>query len=373
MPLAWYVGAQAAWLLLVQMSAHLLMTALAVPSLAADVARVQASAYVPAHAYPAALAARTASDAVRVSAMRYLMGTFASATVFAADSVTGMRAVDAALDEIAELESMLTEWHAGGDIARLNAAGDTKWVTLNADAWAALDRALYWARASSGAFDPTVRPLVRLWGFRRDEPHPREPSAHEIKTARALVDYRRIVRADGRRVRFTRRGMNVDLGGIGKGYALDCAAACLDSLGVHRALLDLGGQVLALDPPPGLDGWPVLIADPRGADRSLAALSLRRASASTSSQAERFVERNGARVGHILDPRTGRASTRTLCATIVAPRAVDADALSTTAFVLGPHEALKLLARDPVARAAEALLLGRDGRIYRTPGLRTSE
>jgi thiamine biosynthesis lipoprotein len=312
-------------------------------------------------------AAGAADDTVRVTRMRYVMGTLASITAFAPDSAVADTAIDAGFVEMERLDTLLTDWRNTGDVARINAAaGAGGYVTVSPEAFEVITRALAWSVRSRGAFDPTIRPLVAAWGFRDSSGTWRAPTKAQIARAKALVDARRL-QADSVRsaVRLTRDGMALDLGGIGKGYALDRAGACIEQHGVHRALLDMGGQLLALDAPPGTPGWPVVIADPRQPDRTLAQLALVRASVSTSSQAERSVGTGTKRVGHILDPRTGTAATASLSVSAIAPRAVDADALSTASFVLGPGEGLRLA---KTCTGAEVLLLDPKGRTHRTSG-----
>jgi thiamine biosynthesis lipoprotein len=159
--------------------------------------------------------------------------------------------------------------------------------------------------------------------------------------------------AEQRTVRFRRDGVLLHLGAIGKGYALDRAAAVLRELGVQAALLDGGtSTVYALGAPPGEDAWVVGLCDPRDRDRRLAAVRLRDAALSTSGDYEQFFEWEGVRYSHLLDPRTGRPAQGTWSAMVTAPSAADTDALSTAAFVLGEAEADSVCQRFPDAGVA---------------------
>ncbi len=311
------------------------------------------------------VASAAPADTVRVQAARLTMGALLDITVFAADSTQAAGALESAYAEVARLDTLLTDWRGDGDIARLNAAGDTLWHAVAPETREVVGEALRWAQLSRGAFDPTIRPLVVVWGFRGGVAS-RAPRADELAAARARVGAR-FVRVDSAAVRFTRTGMQLDLGGIAKGYALDRAAAVLETHGVRRALLDFAGQALALDAPPGLDAWPVVIDDPRRPRaRPLAVVPLVRASVATSSQRERTVTRGGRRVGHILDPRSGRPVRRTRQASAFAARAVDADALATAAFVAGAGDAAQIATRAH----ASVLVVAHDGRVTRSAKFR---
>ena len=313
---------------------------------------------------PARAAEATPADTLRVESARLTMGALLQVTIFASDSVVARAALDAAFAEVDRLDSLLTDWRPTGDVAQINRVADSTWVNIAPDTRDVLDAALRWSRLSGGAFEPTIRPLVVAWGFRGGVSS-RAPSAAELRAARARVGAQWVQRNANGAVHFARRGMQLDLGGIAKGFALDRAAAVLEAHGMHRALLDFAGQVLALDAPPGARGWPVLVADPRAADRVLATLCVTRASVATSSQAERSVRRGGRRIGHILDPRSGQPVRRTLSCTAIARRAIDADAMSTAGFVVGPRAAVALGPRG----GCDVIALAPKGRVLRTAGV----
>lgn len=264
-----------------------------------------------------------------VARARWLMGTLCEIRAFGPPAATGA-ALDAALDRIEQLERALTTWTPEGELARLNAAcaagdGAERPLPVSADLGRALALARDWAARTGGAFDPTIGALADAWGLRSGG---RTPPADEIVAARARTGWERFgVSADGRAVRCA-PGTRFDLGGLGKGFALDEAAALLRARGVGRALLDFGGQLLTLGPPPGAAAWPVPI------DGTAEVHGLRDASLATSGTGERG--------RHILDPRTGRPVPRTGNVRVVAPTATAADALSTAAFVAGPAARARL-------------------------------
>ena len=273
-----------------------------------------------------------------VQRARWLMGTLWSATApcTAADSVASGTTLDAALDEVAVLESLLSNWLASSALSRLNAAGAGD--ALPEPLFAVIDSALALAALTAGAFDPTVEPLTRAWDMRGKG---RVPTERERLAALAHTGWTRIALDRGQRsVRLN--GTQLDLGGIAKGFALDRAAGVLGSRGLRYAALDAGGQRLVLG-----SGTTVWVAMPAQRDVPAASMVLADASLSTSAQSERFVSAGGRRYGHVLDPRTGRSVSSGASVSVRAASATRADALSTALLVLGRSRAQAFAATHP--------------------------
>lgn len=272
-----------------------------------------------------------------VERSRYLMGTICAARA-AGDPATVGPALDAALDRIARLEDVMTTYRPGGALARLNralASGSPGAPQIvEPGLFAVLETALSWAETTGGRFDPAIGGLIETWDLRGAG---RVPSEAEIATALGATSWR-LVRLDPSRrsVAASRRGVALDLGGFGKGYALDAARAVLEQRGIGRALINFGGQVLAIGAPVGEPGWVVEIADPRDRRRAVASIRVRDASVATSGNGERFFEVQGRRYGHLLDPRTGRPVERGGSMTVLASTATAADVLATALMVEGP-------------------------------------
>jgi thiamine biosynthesis lipoprotein len=264
------------------------------------------------------------------SRARYLMGTPCTAEAEAADSAAAAAAIVAAFDEIARLEAILSSWRDDSELARLNALGAGESLACSPELYGALVAARTMAEATGGAFDPTVEPLIRAWDFRGKG---RVPAEDEIAEALALVGWSGLVLdADAQSAHFAAPGMGVDLGGIGKGLALDYAFARLETAGVRRARLNFGGEVCVIsDDTP----WSVAVADPGDRLRPVIEFALREGAVSTSGQSERAFRAKGRTWGHILDPRTGRPVAHDGSVTVIAPSATQADALSTALFVMG--------------------------------------
>lgn len=278
------------------------------------------------------LACAPACPAATVARARWLMGTLWTAEVTSPDTLAAGHALDAALDTVAALEGELSNWRATSALSRLNESGALD--PLPSALGAVLDSALAFAAATGGAFDPTVESLVRAWDLRGDG---RVPDAHTLAEARARVEARRVtlVRDTAGAVRGADlHGTRLDLGGIGKGFALDRAAAVLASHGLTQGVLDAGGQRLAL-----ADTATVWLADPRDRDRPAVAVRLASRSLATSVQRERGRVVRGRRIGHILDPRTGEPVPSEAAVSVAAASGTRADAHSTALLVMGREAA----------------------------------
>jgi thiamine biosynthesis lipoprotein len=279
------------------------------------------------------------------------MGTSVRVVLYARDETAAGALADAAFARIRELDSILSDYRDDSELMRLSAGAGGPAVRVSDDLARVLDAAQGVARRSGGAFDVTIGPLSRLW--RRARASGILPEAGELAAARRLVDYRCLeVDAERRTARLSRPGMVLDPGGIGKGFAADEALALLRGRGAPSALVSLGGDVAAGDPPPGADGWRIAI-EPLGPSSGPSASfrTVRNAGISTSGDAEQYLERDGIRHSHVVDPRSGAARTGRKGVTVVAASATLSDALSTAANVMGPERALPLIEETPGAAA----------------------
>ena len=213
-------------------------------------------------------------------------------------------------------------------------------------------------RDTEGAFDVTTTPLSRCWGFLRREA--RVPPLEAIEDARGQVGFGAVhVSSDPPLVTFSRPGVEVSLGAVGKGYALDRACSVLRASGVQHALLSAGGSSIVALGGRG-DGWVVDVVSPLRPGRPIATLSLRNAALGTSGAGEQFVVQDGRRYGHVIDPRTGWPVDGTLSASVVASDAARADALSTAFLVGGLDLARRYCGEHP---AVLALITPDDGSV----------
>lgn len=259
------------------------------------------------------------------------MGTSLTVRVAADDRTSAVEASDAALEEVARLEALISSWDSTTPLGRLNRAPVDRPVPVAPELLALLARADALADSTDRAFEPAVGPLVDAWDLRGGG---RRPSAAEVE--RALEAVRAGFRFDpdaGTAVRLHGDAW-IDAGGFGKGAALEAAAEVLEDAGVRSALLDFGGQALTVGERPDGAAWRIGVAHPARRDEPARTLRLGGGlSAATSGGSER--------PGHLLDPRTGRQLPAWGSVTVVSPDPVAADALATALFVLGPDDALR--------------------------------
>jgi thiamine biosynthesis lipoprotein len=261
------------------------------------------------------------------------MGMAVRIVLHAPDDRAARAGARAAFDRIATLERILTDYRPQSELRRLQER-TRQWVPVSAELFAVLDRALDLARATDGAFDPTVGPLVGLWRAARTSG--RLPGPAPLDSARALVGWRHLALDTTRRAaRLALPGMRLDLGAVAKGFILQDALRVLRERGLRSALLEAGGDIVVGDAPPGRDGWRI---ETPGADHAFAAraAALVNAALATSGPAAQFVEIEGVRYSHVVDPRTGLGLTNGITARVIAPDAATADALATAFSVLGP-------------------------------------
>lgn len=288
-------------------------------------------------------------------------------------------AAEAALAEVQRLARLFDRFDPASPVARVNAAAGRGEVAVPPEVAEAVELALFVARRTGGAFDPTVGPLVDAWGFGAgfEQARPtRPPEAATIEAARRLVGYRDVrVERHGATVRvgLAREGMALDLGGIAQGYAADRAIRVLRQHGVRQALVDVGGEVAALGSRPAAArdeegparGWRVGVRHPRDGRRLLTTLQLADRAAATSGDYERYFEYAGRRFSHLISPFTGYPARGLVAATVIHPSAAVADALATAVMVLGPDQGPALIRGWP---QAEALLVDEQLRVLRVKG-----
>jgi len=273
------------------------------------------------------------------------MGTDFRIVMYAPDQATADLAARRAFQRTALLDSMFSDYREDSEIAELaRRAGSGEFYPIDREVMWVLLAAKNFAEKTGGAFDPTVGPLTKLWRWsaRRGE----LPDAERLAEARALVDYRGLELTE-RGALLAKAGMSLDLGGIAKGFTATEMLNTVVAAGVRSALVDAGGDISVLDAPPDADGWRV--ETPSGET-----LSLVRSSIATSGDEFRFVEIEGVRYSHIVDPRTGLGLVGRRPVTVVAPFGYLADALASAVAVLGPEAGAALMTEyDGLARTIE--------------------
>ena len=255
------------------------------------------------------------------------MGVQARIVLWTDDPARAERAAQAAYARLAEVEQALSDWLVDGELAQLEARAGGEPVAVSADLGACLERSLELARATAGAFDPTLGPLTRLW--REARASGVVPDAEAIDGARARTGWQRVALDPVARTVRLERGMQLDFGAIGKGFGADRALETLREHGIERALVGLAGDHALGAPPPGERGWSLQV----GSERKL---TLAYCGVSASGDAQQFLVVDGVRFSHVLDPRTGLGVVGHLQVAVVAGDAATADALATALHVVGP-------------------------------------
>ncbi len=258
---------------------------------------------------------------------------------------------DALLRWVASFEARYSRFREDSLISQINREAGRRWVTLDpeTDRLMALCHELVFL--TKGILDPTSLPLIALWNWKNSPPA--VPTPEQIATAREQVGWRMLQRRPGA-IFLPSSGMSLDLGGMGKEYAVDQAVLLAGSMGVTGVLVDFGADVrVAGLPPDGRPSWYIGLEDPRKPGSTWKGLTLRDGAVATSGDYFRKFEVNGRRYGHIIDPRTGEPVHNTcLAVSIIAPSCTQAGMLSTAAFVLGADAGLKLIEAQPATAGA---------------------
>ncbi len=296
-----------------------------------------------------------------------MMGTFCENQVCHSDAALAQQAMRRAFDEMERVEHLLSNHDPASELSALNREASRTPFRVSDEL---LDfvlqcRALY--DATENAFDPTVGPLVRAWGFFTS--HPEKPSDREIADAKTKSGFDKVqVDEAAHTVSFTAVGMEIDSGGVGKGYAVDRAVQVLREVGIEAALVSAGGSTLyALGSPPGRPGWKIAIKNPADWQRPLALASLCGSSLSTSGVSEKSAQVGTRRYSHIFNPRTGEPVERMCQVTVIAPRATESDALTKAAFILPRDSVVDLFKRRPGVHALRMEGPCEEGTVWVTP------
>ncbi len=280
---------------------------------------------------------------------RYLMGTSVQIAAFGADEAARRAAIAEAFGAIQEVDRLMSNYRPDSELALINARAATEPVKVSDPMFAVLEAAQEVSTRSTGAFDVTVGPLVKLWGFHDKKPH--IPGAAELALVRPLVSYRNLLLdATARTVRFARPGVEIDLGGIAKGFAVELAGGVMRRRGLS-AFIDAGGNQYMVGRPVDQRSWKIGIKDPEAPEHLLGTVLVDEGSVSTSAQGTNFLIANGRKYGHILDPRTLEPAAERLSVTVISKDATLADALSKVGFLLGPARALAVIESFPGAAA----------------------
>ncbi len=272
---------------------------------------------------------------LRLEASVEAMGSTYSLVLYGEDRSRLEGASEDAFEEVRRLDRMLSNYRPESEWSEVNRHAAERPVTVSAELFQLLSACVDYSRRSEGAFDISVGPLMKVWGFYKGSGH--LPHREEVRGALTKVGYRNIL-LDATRltVRFARPGVELDPGGIGKGYAVDRMVDVLRKDGIASALVSASGSsIYALGAPPGEAGWKVRIRDPKNEAKTVTEVTLKNESMSTSGSYEKFFMAEGKIYSHIMDPRTGFPATGMLSASVITPRTLDSEAWTKPFFING--------------------------------------
>jgi thiamine biosynthesis lipoprotein len=300
------------------------------------------------------------------------MGTMFRIEMYSASSAQASKAAEAAFTRAEELEQIMSDYRPDSELMRLSREGATAPFPVSSDLYDVLAKSLWTSELSRGVFDVSIGPLVDLWrGARKTG---RLPDPNEISKARALVDYRNIeLDPASHTVLLKRAGMKLDLGAIGKGYAADQMLAVLQSQGIDHAMVVAGGEVVVGEPPTGNSGWKVVIDTADGVSGTPpCSLLLRAAAVSTSGDEHQFLEVNGHRYSHVINPATGWALEGESSTTVIARDSTTADALATALSLMSVADGIRVAESLPGVSALWVRRVGGEWKYFASRGFPAS-
>ena len=291
-----------------------------------------------------------------------IMGTAINVELWHTDVDQGRVLILAVMDEMHRIDDLMSTYKPGSELSRVNARAGAGPVTVNKELLALIERAQEFSDITHGAFDITYASAGQYYDYRQG----RKPDSKQLAEILPAINYHH-VRLDPLRstVQFLKPGVRIDLGGIAKGYAVDRSIALLQAAGARNALVSAGGDTRVIgrhwDHP-----WKIGIRAPRNGDGIVSMIPLEDAAISTSGDYERFFEEDGVRYHHILNPGTGDSPREVQSTSIIGSNATDTDALSTSVFVMGVDNGLKLVNSLP---DIEAIIIDNRGRMHYSDGL----
>ncbi|HEX4946428.1 MAG TPA: FAD:protein FMN transferase [Blastocatellia bacterium] len=287
------------------------------------------------------------SNLIRYEDSRVSMACTYSIVAYGDDVQTIKQAVNEAFDEVDRIDRLMSHYKPNSPLSQLNREAAKRPVKTDPELFHFIAECLLYSQASNGAFDITVGPLMKAWGFFRGEG--RMPSELEVQAVRKKIGWQHLrLSAEAQTIQFDCEGVELDLGGIAKGYAVDQAIKILKRHNLTRALISAGGSTIyALGSPPGSDAWDIELQDPLDARKIAMTVRLQDQSLSVSGRAEKFFELNGKRYSHIMNPRTGRPVMNVLSVAVIAPTGTMGDALDNAFYVQGVKRTKALRAQYP--------------------------
>jgi len=292
-----------------------------------------------------------------------IMGTRITVELWSEDDAKAEAAIDAVLDEMRHIDESMSTYKPTSEVSQVNAKAADGPMHISKELFDLLTTAKEYSVITEGAFDITYASVGYMYNF----PKHVRPSEEQIAKALPAVNYKHmLLDPKNQTVQFSQKGVRIDLGGIAKGYSVDCGIDVLKKLGFTRAFVSAGGDSRIIGDRFGKP-WMVGIRDPRkGGDAVITRIPLVDAAISTSGDYERYFEEDGVRYHHIIDPHTGHSASKVRSATVIGPYATRTDGLSKTAFVLGPEKAMEIYNRlDDI----DAIIVKLDGTVIHSKGM----
>lgn len=274
------------------------------------------------------------------------MGTQISIILYADNELLAKQASDAAFERIEELNQIMSDYVDKSELNRLSRlSGSGEWMEVSDSFFEVLEESISISENTGGLFDVTIGPMTHNWRYIRMQPEPLLPDEDEIESLKYRIGYQQIeLDEETRRARLMADDMQLDFGGIAKGYAAKEAVNTLNQHGIYSALVDAGGDITLGGPPPGRTSWDVAI--PKGrldGDLEYVTLQFSDMTLTTSGDMYQFVEIDGVRYSHILNPKTGLGTTAQIQATVISPNSMWADAYASALTLMEPAEGIHLI------------------------------
>jgi len=291
-----------------------------------------------------------------------IMGTRIYVEVWSDEAAKGDAAIDAVMADMRRIDELMSHYKPESQLSQINARAAQEPVQVDAELFDLIKLSTHYSVITEGAFDITYASVGHLY----DYPHHVKPTEAQIKAALPGVNWRNMLLDPVHHtVRFEHAGMRIDLGGIGKGYAVDRGIAILQARGFQHALVTAGGDSRIIGDRMGRP-WVIGIRNPDDKDQVVTRIPIVNSAMSTSGDYERYFDEGGIRYHHIIDPRTGHSASKVRSATILGPTATETDGMSKTAFVLGPEKALEIINRMP---QYDAIFVTPEGKVLYSNGL----
>lgn len=297
----------------------------------------------------------------------YMLGTYLQLSLWTEDKAEGMAVIQECFQRIRQIEQKMSVNIEDSEVNEINRHAGKEYVAVSDDTMAVIRKGFAYAELTDGAFDPAIGRLVKLWGIGTERE--RVPKPEEIQEALKYVDYRGIKFQDENKVKLDIDGMQLDLGGIAKGYAADAVTKIIREKGIKHAIINLGGNVVALGKKADGAPWKIGIQDPfEPTGTHMGVIEVADQTVVTSGNYERYFIRDGKRYHHIIDPKTGYPSENgVISATIITDSSIDADALSTSVYVLGLEKGMNLIES---MEGVECIIITEEKKVFLSSGLK---